>query len=701
MKSLLTLIVAHALAGAGLSAGDGGGKNHWSYQPLSVIAPPIPKDRIRIATPIDQFILSRLEQPGLDLAPKADRPTLIRRLHLDLIGLPPSPAQINAFVTDERADAYGRLVDRLLASPHLGERWGRHWLDAAGYVDVLGGDNDAATVKLADGKWLYRDYVIRSLNRDQPFDRFLVQQLAGDELVDWRSAKKFTPEITEHLIATTFLRSAADETYADELNTPDIRHRVLQHATEIVAGNLLAMTLQCAKCHDHKYDPISQRDYYSFAAIFSPAFNPANWRQPDQRQLADIPLPDQAKIDAFNKPIDKRIGKIEKRQKQAAEDKIKKVAERLAKKIAALRKERKTYGHYQTVYDVAAANDFHILKRGDHLTPGAKVSPGLPVTVDPDRSAYNPVTGEVREKSSGRRLALARALTNPDTRIAALVARVQVNRIWQHLFGTGLVDSSDNFGPSGQQPSHPDLLEWLAHRFVRDGYRVKPLLRLLVTSEVYRQASAVPKSTAPRTADPGNRLLWRMPLKRLESEIVRDSLLSVAGQLDPTMGGHPVPTRYHKDGRLEFDPKRMTGTTNASRRSIYIRARRNYHLTLLNLFDQPALNTLCTERLPSASVTQALAMLNDATVLEQSRQLARRVGIETKSPDIDIWIRHTFRLALGRRPAPAESRSARGLVDRHIGRYLDTEIPWTEAAEKALEHLAQMLFNTNEFLYTP
>lgn len=670
-------------------------EKHWSYQPLQVVRPP----EIRAASAIDRFILAGLTQADLTPSRPADRPTLIRRLHLDLIGLPPSPDEIQMFVSDRSADAYGALVDRLLSSPHFGERWGRHWLDAAGYVDVMGGDNDAFTVKYADGKYRYRDYVIRSLNQDKPFDHFLVQQLAGDELVDWRNATNYSDHIVEHLVATTFLRAAADDTGENELNTPDIRHRILHHATEIVAANLLAITMECAKCHDHKYDPITQRDFYSLAAIFSPAFNPTDWRQPKDRELADIPLPDRAAIDAFNKPIDKRIKSIEKRRKQASDDKKKKLVERLNKKIGELRDTRKTYGRYQTIYDVAAAPEMHILKRGNHLTPGAWVNPRLPTILDPDQSAFLPVSHQVAGKSTGRRLSFARSLTRSETGIAALAARVQVNRIWQHLFGKGLVESTANFGPSGKQPSHPDLLDWLAHRFVTDGYRIKPFIRRLVTSSTYQQSSTHDQKR--KEADPGNRLLSRMPLKRLESEIVRDSLLSVSGTLDPTMGGRPVPTRYHKDGRLEFDPKRMQGTTNAVRRSVYVLARRNYHLTLLNLFDQPALNKLCTQRSTSASVTQSLALLNDTNVIRYARQLARRIGIETKTPDITKWIDHAFLSALGRHPDQTEARLAKALVDRHVKRYLDTDIPWTEAAEKALEHLAQMLLNTNEFLYSP
>ena len=242
--------------------------------------PPTVRQTNRVRTPVDAFVLARLEECGLRFAPDADPHTLGRRAYFDLLGLPPSPQEVDEFVNDQSDGAYERLLDRLLASPHFGERWGRHWLDAAGYVDVQGGDNDAGIVKLSEGKWRYRDYVIRSFNDDKPLARFLTEQLAGDELDDWRSVEQFTPEMVEHLVATTFLRCSADDTDENELNTADIRHGVLARTVETVASNLLGLTVNCARCHSHKYDPIPHRDYYQFTAIFTPAFNSQAWLQP-------------------------------------------------------------------------------------------------------------------------------------------------------------------------------------------------------------------------------------------------------------------------------------------------------------------------------------------------------------------------------------------------------------------------------------
>src|SRR5262249_7002435 len=240
-------------------------------------------------TPVDAFVLAGLQAKGLDFSPDANREVVVRRIYLDLIGLPPGPKEVRAFVQDNRADALEQLLDQLLASPHFGERCGRHWLDGAGYSDVTGTDNDAGIIRQSENKWRYRDYVIRSFNQDEPFDRFLLEQIAGDELVDWRAAKSFTAEIRQHLIATGFLRMAADDTQENELNPRDIRFRVLHQTMETFSVNLLGLALACAKCHDQKYEPISQADYYRFQALFQPAFNADRWLQPNQRQIPDIP----------------------------------------------------------------------------------------------------------------------------------------------------------------------------------------------------------------------------------------------------------------------------------------------------------------------------------------------------------------------------------------------------------------------------
>ena len=313
-------LVAVSLAGVAARADDaaGGpasqGAPFWAFRTLSQPAVPELKQAGGLRTSVDAFIVDRLSEKKLALSPEADRLTLLRRVYYDLVGLPPTPEQIDEFLADSRGDAYERLVDRLLASPHFGERWGRHWLDAAGYSDITGGDNDAGIIKLSEGKWKYRDYVVRAFNDDKPYEQFLIEQLAGDELVDWRTAEAFTPEMQELLIATGYLRAAADDTDEKELTTPDILNGILQRTGEVVANNLLGLTLACAKCHDHKYEPIPQRDYYALLAVFTPTFNPTGWVPPKQRALADIAPARKAEAEKHNAEIDRQIGELKSRQ---------------------------------------------------------------------------------------------------------------------------------------------------------------------------------------------------------------------------------------------------------------------------------------------------------------------------------------------------------------------------------------------------
>jgi hypothetical protein len=669
---------------------------HWAFRKLARPALPAVKDVERVRTPVDAFVLARLEAKGLGLSPDAERPALLRRLSFDLTGLPPSPEELEAFLADRLPSAYERAVDRLLSSPHFGERWGRHWLDGAGYVDVTGTDNDAGIVKLGPGKWLYRDHVVRAFNQDQPFDRFLVEQLAGDELVDWRSTRTLTPTTRKLLVATGFLRVAADDTDENELNTLDIRHRVLQQTGEIVASNLLGLTLQCARCHNHKYDPLPQRDYYRVLAILSPAFNPANWSQPTQRQLADVSPGEKAAIDAHNADLDRRL---KDRKKRDAE--LRKIAKpsaaqtrelsEIAREVAELNKQRRTYGAIQAVYDVGPPSPTRVLLRGEYDRPTYAVEPGLPAVLaeTDDEAVLRP--GQRGAATSGRRLELARRLTTPNTRAAALVARVRVNRIWQQLFGRGLVPTSDNFGRSGTPPTHPELLDWLAGRFVADGWRTKSLVRLLVTSTVYRQASGRPTrpGAGPGKIDPDNALLWRMRLRRLESEGVRDAMLTVSGRLDRSLGGPPVPHQNRPDGLVTVDSRR---------RSLYILARRNYHPTLLGVFDQPVIATNCTARSPSAVVTQSLAMLNDAFILEQAAHFADRVAREA-GPSTKERVERAFLLSLSRKPSGGESEQCVLFLNRQATRFRAEKLSGEQADRQALAQLCQTLLNTSEFLY--
>ncbi len=385
------------------------GKAHWAFQPLN--RPLVPR-AVDGHTPVDAFVLHRLAARGLSMSPEADRRTLIRRAYLDLIGLRPSPAQADAFLNDAGPGTYERLVDRLLASPQFGERWGRHWLDAAGHTDVTGTDNDATIIRLAANRWLYRDYVVRAFNEDRPLNRFLHEQLAGDELVDWRAAETFTPQMRELLIATGFVRAAADDTDENELNTLDVRYSVLHRTIETVAGNLLAMTLGCARCHDHKYEPIAQADYYRFQSLFQPALDPQNWKQPKDRQVAALGVKEKSEIDRTNADLQRRTDELSKR-KAAIKDKAEQAA--LDGEIAKLNGQRRTWESLQAVYDIGPPTPTRLLKRGAFDRPGAVVEPGflgvLSAAGDEQRLAAIAPAG----KTSGRRLALARWLTDAKT----------------------------------------------------------------------------------------------------------------------------------------------------------------------------------------------------------------------------------------------------------------------------------------------
>jgi len=774
---------------------------HWAFRLLSRPELPRTKNSDRVRTPVDSFLLASLEENGLTFSPDADRLAFLRRASLDLIGLPPSPEELHSFLTDPRPDAETRWIDQLLASPHFGERWGRHWLDAAGYVDVLGGDNDAGTVKLGEGKWLYRDYAVRSFNADKPYDRFLLEQLAGDELADWRSAAHLTPDLKELLVATGFLRTASDDTDENELNTLDIRHGVLQRTGEILANNLLALTLQCAKCHDHKYEPISQREYYAFLANLSPAFDPQAWLQPKQRALPDVSKIEKAAIDRHNREIEQQVQKLKERQEgirrphrerlfearlnsipEPIRNDVRKALETEAEKrsevqkylagkfeaalkvkseeisaalsgkevaeladldrlVAGLQKQRRTHGIIQAVYDTGLPSPFHLLRRGNHETPGEEVQPGFLTVLCAEEAsaAVESSSSEARglvpfrehaarspaftwpgppkggttsalprqavdssrnllAGSSGRRLALARWLTDPDSPASTLVARVWVNRIWQHLFGQGIVETSDNFGLSGSGPTHPQLLDWLASELIRQGWRTKPIVRLIMNSTVYRQSATASENPS---SDPSNRLLWRQRLRRLESEIIRDAILAVSGKLDRTVGGAPIPLESRTDGLIVVNAKQIARASDLGRRSLYILARRNYHLSLLNTFDQPIVATSCIRRSPAAVVSQSLTMLNDAFVLEQAGHFADRVSRAVPSQSTEDRIRLAFELALTRPPNTEELRWCSQMLRQTAERFQIENVSPGEAATRALPQLCHTLLNTSEFLFAP
>lgn len=732
-------------------------RQFWAYQPLAPGAVP----RIRsnqISTPVDAFLLQKLNPLGLSFTETADRITLIRRASFDLTGLPPAPDEVAAFLADKDPDAFERLLDRLLSSVHFGERWGRCWLDWSGYVDVHGKDNDFVIIKPLESRWRYRDYVIRSFNQDKPFHRFVLEQLAGDELVDWRNVEHFTPETVELLTATGFLLCGPDDTSQNELNTPDIRHHVLQSTSQIVANNLFALTLQCAKCHDHKYEAIPQVDYYRWQANFSPVFNPQRWVTTKEHAIPDVSRTERQAIDKHNSEIDQRIAEFTRqceelrtphRQRlleaqlatipQPIRGDVKISAETLAENrtkiqkylvekfqrqitvtpeaiektlpaedrkrisatehvVAQLNAQKQSYGTIQVAVEQSPPSPTYVLRRGETTKPGVEVQPGLLSIVSTETE---PTTGKPQGATSGRRLAMAQQITKPGSIATALVTRVYVNRLWQELFGTGIVSTSDNFGVSGARPSHPELLDWLATEFVRGGWKTKPLLKRIMMSSAYQQRSGRENVSLAEKSNPANTLLWQTRLRRITSEMVRDRILATSGQLNRSIGGSPVPLMARPDGKIIVDMKALPTPSSHLRRSMYILNRRNYHLSMLATFDQPMLVTNCTLRKPAAIVTQALTMLNDEFVLTQASTFASRVMRETTDPTPAGHVRKAYHIALNRTPSSTEIDWCVALHQRHAERYRQSAITAAQADQKALTHLCHMLFNTNEFLYLP
>jgi len=693
-------------------------REHYAWQMPVKHSPPKVKSAEKVHNEIDQFVLARLEEKGLTLSHEAAARRLIRRLYFDLIGLPPSPLDVEQFLKRPAKSRVESLIDELLASRHFGERWGRHWLDVAGYVDVYGSDNDAAIIKPLPGKWKYRDYVIRSLNGDKPFDQFVVEQLAGDQLDDWKKVEMLSPELRDRLTATAFLLSANDDTDAPELNTPDVRHHVLQRTAENVANSLLALTVQCCRCHDHKYEAVSQTDYYQFEAVFADVFNVRDWAVSTAHVRPAVSDVEKSRIDQHNAEIDAQLKPVQQRLeklKKAETDEEKAEAAKLTSEISALSAHKKSYETIPLATSTPSSPTTHVLRRGDYLRPGLEVQPALlevflPPSLEPVvLKSFGPVTQSSPTPDAWPekpRLKLARALTDPNSLAGNHVARVFVNRVWQQLFGKGIVETSDNLGVSGSRPSHPKLLDWLTRKFIEDGWRVKPLIRRMVLSAAYRQSSvfSLGDHAEAQKLDPGNRILWRMNLRRLDSEQLRDAILTVSGQLDRSLGGPPIPLDPRPDGMVVIKNSSLPPGTTANRRSVYILHRRNYHMTFMRVFDQPIVARNCSGRKPSAVVNQSLALLHDDFLFEQSAVLADRVlkeaaaGKAGESSRSQIEIAWQFTTA--RSPDEEEFQLCLELVERHKKRF-SQHGDRTAAGQKALARLCHMLLNSNEFLYVP
>lgn len=686
---------------------------HWSLQ--AVRRPPVPKVRqaAAVRTPIDAFLLAKLEAVGASFSPEADRRTLIRRLTFDLLGLPPAPEEVEAFVADQRPDAYERLVDRLLASPHYGERWGRHWLDVVGYADSEG-YNDADAVR--SDAYRYRDYVIRAFNADKPWNEFLVEQLAGDELVAPPYAN-LPPEGLDRLVATGYLRMAPDGTAAGGPEIELARNAVVADTLRIVSTSLLGLTVGCAQCHDHRYDPISQADYYRLRAVFEPAFDCQKWRTPAQRAVSLLTDADRQRgqeIEAEAKAIEaKRIARLNELLAKTLEAQLAKVPDaqraevrkavdtplamrtpeqkrlladypftnvnagtlylydraaadelqKLADEAAAIRAKKPVEQFVRALTEVPGrAAPTYFLFRGDPTARRQEMTPGeLRAIATLTRTEIAP--DDAKLPTTGRRLAYARALTAPDH---PLVGRVLVNRFWMHHMGRGIVETPGDFGKLGAAPSHPELLDWLAREFVDGGWRLKPLHRLIVTSTAYRQQST--RRAELDAIDPDNRLLGRMNVRRIEAEAVRDAVLFAAGTLNPKAFGPPVPVTVDEVGQVVVgvDTRDTAGRPSgksvdigdeAYRRSVYVQVRRTLPLGMLESFDAPTMEPNCECRNVSTVAPQALWLMNNEFVAEQALRFAERVAREA-SADPTARVDRAWMLAYGRMPTDAERRAA-------------------------------------------
>ncbi len=602
----------------------------WSLRPVVKAKPPAPADAVWGRGPIDAFVGARLEAAGLSPAPEADRWTLGRRLHFDLTGLPPEADALEAFAADPAPDAVERLVDRLLASRAFAEHWARWWLDAARYSDSNGFDWD----EWRPQAWRYRDYVVRSLAADKPFDQFITEQLAGDESLAGppRDAAE-----QDRLIATGFLRVGPWDN-SSKLFREEHKNLAAHRAdlAETVGTVLLGMTMSCCRCHDHKTEPLTQADHYRLRAFF------AGVEAGD-----DVPidlLAEREAIEAHNRAVD------------AEEPDAEKARARHRPFTTALVVKPAAGGPAPT----------HILRAGDADHPEAEVAPGVPSVFDP--GALPPA--EVAS-GDGRRTALARWLVSGGN---PLTARVLANRIWQGMTGRGIVATPGDFGLSGARPSHPELLDWLAADFVEGGWSLKRAVRAIALSSTYRQQAYVADPEARRrgeTADPDNALLWRMNPRRLTAEQLRDAMLAVSGELRESDGGPPVWPEL-PESVLAANPAFFDDNAEKTKgwypsapeqlgvRSLYLIQKRSVQLPFLATFDQPDNFASCTRRGVSTSAPQAFALLNNPEAVRCARALARRA--EATAPgDPEAAARAAWRLALARDPSPEEWAAASGL----------------------------------------
>jgi mono/diheme cytochrome c family protein len=733
-------------------------KQFWAFQSPRPVAVPKVRHAGQVRNPVDAFLLAKLEEKNLAYSPETDRATLIRRASFDLTGLPPEPKEAEAFLADKDPQAYEKLIDRLLASPRYGERWGRVWLDLAGYADSEGLKVNSDRIR--PQAFRYRDYVIRSMNADKPYNRFLLEQIAGDELSDYEHASVVTAEMMDNLVATGYLRMGPDSTNERDVDFAIDRLDVIGDEIDVLSSSVMGLTIKCARCHSHKYDPIPQRDYYRLADVFKGAFDEHDWIRPlaeekyglkwpgrylpyitpgatpvqlmeeeKQRQQRIFDL--QKEIESLQgmlaekaaplkkKVVDQRLeelprelredlrgvidtapdkrteaqkylaNKFEKQLKVEIADlkkldpAFRKEAREIEKKIKLVESSKPPAPQIRALFDRGEPSPTYILKRGNPTSFGRLVGPGVPAVLTDLKSPFVVEPPWPGAKSTGRRLALARWLIQPDH---PLTARVMVNRIWKHHFGTGIVKTVANFGKTGAQPTHPELLDWLAVQFVRGGWSMKAMHRLIMTSTAYRQVAT--RNPALDQQYPDNALLSRMPLRRMEAEQLNDTLALVAGRLDETPFGPATPVEVREDGLVSPIP-----TEKGWRRSIYILQRRRDIPTILESFDLPPMNPNCVERVDSNVALQALYLMNDDMVRLLADGFAERVKREAGA-DPQRQIDRVYWIALSRPPTENERKASLETL-AGLGKQASRE----DDGLFALAKLCHAALNSAAFLY--
>ncbi len=833
-----------------------GERTFWSFQPIKNPKVPTVKHAKRVRTPVDAFLLRKLEEKNLTFSPDADRRTLIRRASFDLLGLPPSPKEVAQFVNDKDPKAYEKLIDRLLASPHYGERWGRHWLDVVGYADSEGFTIQDPVRKYS---YRYRDYVIKAFNKDKPFDEFIREQLAGDEMLI-QPYKDLTPDQLDKLVATGYLRMVADGTASSGVDAGIAQNQVMADTLQVVGSSLLGLTISCAQCHNHRYDPIPQTDYYHLRAIFEPAYDWKHWKKPSQRVVhllsdedkkktavieteakkvdakrsakAKI-LIEEALVDQLEQHVPKELHKSlrdayyaaakkrtkeqtallkkypvimkisqgslylydrEIRIKRAAlnseyakktkqyisetrEAELKKIpaesraaAKAAAIQVAAKRNEaqKKILAQFPNVdvtlenldkYNVKAATELKQIKakigklverapqlakladeakairakkpkpvlvralfetpgvvpdtfffsRGNHTSPEQKLEPAV-LTIASLQQKYQIPINDEKIPTTGRRLAYARYLTSGKH---PLVARVLVNRFWMHHFGRGIVGTTGDFGLLGDRPTHPELLDWLASNFMNNGWSLKKLHRVMMTSTAYRQQlRTIPTQN---DIDPDNKLLSGMSLRRLEAEVLRDSILKISNYLNTKQFGEAIPVMDDKVGQIVIGKENLSAGRPGAvidmkgeqyRRSIYVQVRRSKPLAMLDMFDAPRMSPNCESRPSSTVAPQSLLLMNNDFVVQQSLAFALRVKKEA-GDDMKAQVAFAWEEAFAQKPTTQEVASAIQFLNDQTK--ILSKQPAAQAKIKkdkklsapllALASFCQALISSNQFLY--